>query len=119
MSSEYFVKATEHALDVHYSTDAGVFVQRVERGHTFEFVGTYLGSTVPSDEPVPSAEGGAGNGYTTPVTPEPEAPAAPVVAEPEPEAEPEVPAPKKRGRKSNAEKAAEAEASKEADGDAA
>lgn len=123
MSSNYFVKATEHALNVLYTDREGKTHKKlVNRGETFEFNGIFHGASIPPNESVPDQSGQAGGGYTEPAkeeipvaeekAPEPvvEPVAEPVVEEKAPEPVVE----KKRGRKSNAEKAAEAAAKDDA-----
>ncbi len=120
--SYYFTKATESALDVRYIIDGKEIVKSLKRGEILEFDGEFISATVPDGEAVPSPDGGAGMGYIQPevVVDEPVVEEdgiveetvvvdstvveEPVVAE----------APKKRGRKSNAEKEAEAAAQSDA-----
>ena len=124
MSTYYFIKATEHSLDVVYlpeGCDEKIEVT-VPRGQTFEFTGDIVSQWPTPGTELLSQDGMAGSTRVTiaPPAPTPETVIVPVppVVKDEPviepiveETEPEpVAAPKKRGRKSNAEKAAEAEA---------
>lgn len=133
MSTEYFIKATEHSLDVVYVAEGENETTKVTipRGQAFQFFGDIVSQWPTPGAEILSQDGMAGNGRVTLAPPIPTPPTeiipvpeidkteevetdAPEPEEVTPPVVEEAPAPKRKGPKTKAEKAAIAAAEAEA-----